>query len=133
MSFIYSVLDFFSFSLCFLPEVGRGLKWDLTSQTRDGTWASVVKSVGSEPVDQPPTPGTPFWTYSSWKINSFYLSIQLARKNSRNERHCCLVIIVSSLFGARTINTHHKVGRKVCPHQNPRDGAPAGERRNLMR
>ena len=43
---------------CFLPEVGRCLMWDLSSQTRDGTWASVVTSVGSEPVDcQPPTPG----------------------------------------------------------------------------
>jgi len=79
------IFGFFFLPFCFLPEVGRGLKWDLSSQTRDGTWASVVKTVGSEPVDPPPPPqGTPFWMYSSWKINSFYLSIQLARKNSRN-------------------------------------------------
>ena len=131
---VLHILIFGCFLLLFLilPEVGRGLMWGLSSQTRDGTWASVVKSVGSEPVDHPPPQELPSGRILPGKLTALP-SIQLARKNSRNERHCCLVIIVSSVFGARTINTHHKVGRKVCPRQNPRDGAPTGEKRHLMR
>jgi len=85
---MYSFLDisFFLFFACGVQRTDVGS----TFPGQGLNTGHGYESPESEPLDHQ---GTPFWTHSSWKTNSFYLSIQLARKNCRNESHFWLIII----------------------------------------
>ena len=134
MSFIYSFLHF---SSLFLFLAWGGQRLEVGSQFPDQGWNMGLRGkkcrvwTCRHPTPIPGNSLLDVFFLENQQLLPFHPISQEEQQKWKTLLACYYML--GSVFGPTTINTHQSREKKVCPRQNPRDGAPAGERRNLMR